>query len=534
MSIFERFVKRTAGANSEKKGDILKTNLIKQLQSSITEDKLTYPEAAEQIDAFVPLLQEAIKRHVDDRLMNVNGQEAPDQEPMDAATKCYLSPDRMIVYACILPPLDSGKDMEFDAFLEDMRYEGVTHGIDKEIITTMIQRKKYLHIFPAACGTSPIDGEDGEITDLFERRQAVSLESQEGVNFDFSRNNLVQVIRKGEIICRIKLPTPGKDGRDVTGQILRCKTGNQVEIPMGENTKLSNDGQLLLAAIDGAISMEDGKFCVKQQKILIGDVDASAGKIHCLGDLYIGGNVSGGATVEASGSIVINGQVFDAHITSTSGSIWIQNGVKGEHKATLKATRQIHSLIIESTTVVADGDIYADVIVNSDITTGGSVYVIGGRGLILGGQIKAHDSVSAKKIGNLSNQINEITVGYCPGLNADIQRVMQELDAIRETIEKLRKNVTAMRAAGELLSLEKRALLAQLMEQRTLYSEKEEALNKELKTLKQKLHTSNSGKVLCDELYPITKIRIGDKAAEIRTADTNCNIHIYAGRITVK
>lgn len=535
MSIFERFVKKNAEAGFIKKREQRLGEMTKTLLENIEQDKESCLNDAEGIDACVPDLKLALQRHLESQKAPESAEETA-ATAVDAAPYFCLSEDRMRAYACLMPPLNGGRDMTMETFLEDLHYEGICQGILEEQASRQVAAKHYLHVFPVASGKEPEHGKDGEIMDLFERKGALQLEVPGETVVDFNAGTLVQAVRKGDIICRITLPVPGKDGQDVTGSVLPCQDGAKAEVPAGENTHISDGGLLLLAAIDGAVVMENGKFCVKRQQIIMDDVDETSKAISCPGDLYIGGNVSGGAKVEAGGNIIINGALIDGHVTSTKGSIRVQKGVQGSvgKAVTLKAARQIQALSIESARAEAGGDIFAEVVTESDVTSGSGVYVLGGRGLILGGHIKAKNRVAAKKIGNLSQQRNQITVGYSPKLSSDIAQTEKELLDIKATLEKLRKSVSGMRAAGELLSLEKRAVLAQLMEQKNLYENKEESLNKKLKELKQALHAATSGRITCQELYPVTAVQIGDRMAEFQSAETACSIHVYAGKVMVK
>lgn len=101
--------------------------------------------------------------------------------------------------------------------MTDLHYEGINFGILKEEIEREF-RRGYLHIFPAARGKQLQAGENGKVTEHFQRRKNVRLEAQSGDQVDFSQDVQLQPIRKGTTICSIQLPKPGTDGMDVTGR----------------------------------------------------------------------------------------------------------------------------------------------------------------------------------------------------------------------------------------------------------------------------------------------------------------------------
>lgn len=529
MSIFDRFVWKNEEQNQIKRREQEVSQLAAQLQANAAEDQAASPEDAENIKAFALRLNKLLDRYLV-RPDAVQGREGAALPPADGTACFYLTQDRMKAYACILPPLDGGKETDCAAFWEDLRYEGVSQGILKDQVTKAVESRRYLHIFQVARGTAPVDGVDGQISDLFERREAFHLEAAEDALVEFGGGTPIQAVRKGEIICRIQPPTQGTDGVDVTGQTLPCLAGAAIQAPAGKNTALSEDGQFLLAQIDGAVAMENSMFHVKPLMVIPVDLNGG-GPLRVTGDLYIAGNVGQDAQVEATGDVIVAGAVQKAKIISTGGSVRVQRGIR---EGEAKAARQIQIQTIEGATIQAGGGIFAEVIANSQVTSGSAVNVLGGRGLILGGHVRAASQVSCKKIGNLSGQLNQVTVGYDPVLMEELDRTKKSLEQVKATLEKLRKSIGSLRAAGELLSLEKRAVLSQLMEQRTLYETQEAQLSARAKELRQTLHAATAGKVVCQELYPVTTVRIGDREAELKTAETNCRIHVYAGQIAVK
>lgn len=525
MSIFERFTNKSQDPSKQRDHQVAK--LAPQLMANVKEDLLRFPSHGPAIEAFAANLKAFLKNPK-------KGQSDDPSGVVAASAQFFITEDRMDAYACLLPPINGGGELSLEALGEDMRYEGITSGVLEELTQEFVTKKKYLHIFPVAKGTLPVDGADGIITDCFHRQGVMEVKAEPGQTVDFAKENLMQIVRKGEIICRVKPPTPGQNGVDVTGKSLPCHQGETCTIPAGENTRISQDGLLLLADLDGVVYVERDKFCVNKQRIIPGDAELKDGPIRVEGDIYIEGDVLEGAVVEATGNVVIGGQIIDARVESKKGSVRAQKGIQGKKGTVVQAADQVQAMAIEGASVTAGGDVFAEVIANSRVTCGGTVNVLGGRGLILGGQVKARNLIQCKRIGNKSGQRTQVSVGGSPGLLNEMETAKTQMEEIKTTLEKLRKSVQGLRAAGELLSLEKRAVLTQLTEQRDLYEEKETALNGKMKQLKKALHEATSGKILCQELYPLTLIQIGVYEMECKTMENNCNIHVYAGKVVTK
>ena len=263
-----------------------------------------------------------------------------------------------------------------------MHYEGILFGTLTQEIPGHFA-KGYYHIFPVARGRAPSAGEEGKITELFQRRRHMRLEVQNGSEVDFSQDIPLQPVQKGTAICLIRQPKAGTDGMDVTGTVLPAPEVAEIVVPQGNNVELGRGGQALVAGTDGILYIESDRFCIHAQKIINGDVDQFQGTLEVSGNLYIGGNVDGGVNVVVTGDVVIAGKVGQARIESKDGIIRVQQGINGTRdKTILKAGTQVQAPVIERSRVTAGTSVIAETIVESEIDCNGTVYAMTGRGLI--------------------------------------------------------------------------------------------------------------------------------------------------------
>jgi len=528
VSIFDRFVPK--GTGEQEKKSLPPTpyrKMFSALEASGKEAKTQYPDDDKTVEDFVWALKEVCraryKKAVDD-----------ETQPVKAEAQFFLSRDRMSAYACVLPPENGGEELSLDEFLEDMHYEGINYGILQKEIPQEFEQG-YLHIFPVARGKAPKAGEDGKVTELFQRRRNMRLEVQNGSEVDFSGETPLQPIRKGTVICLIRLPRPGADGMDVTGQELPSPEAMSAYVPQGENTAVGRGGQALMASVDGILYIENEQFCIHEQKIIDGDLDQFQGKLRVSGNLYIGGSVDGGVEVEASGDIVINGKIGQARVVSTCGTIRVQQGIYGTSGKTFLASAcQIQSPVVEWADLDAGTSVIAETILNSTIRCGGTVYVMSGRGMIADTLIWAGESVLCLRIGNLAGGRSQFSVGYPPEVSEAWKRIRPELAEAQATFEKLWDPITSLRKKGTRISDAEKQLLEQLVEQRELYIGKREALAAELKTVNKMLDKKSKGRIRCDKLYPLLDVQIGRLTEEITTIEEACNIHVEENRILLK
>lgn len=551
MSLFERIVSQIGGSPDKKKknslqtefDDLLQDNMDRARDSYASEDAEGNEIKNEELERFFETVKKRLAGHMPERIFDANEEKDSDETGESAETfmknaAClfHISEDRMNAFACILPPVNGGADMTAEIFKKELYYAGITYGVDETIIKETIKDQDYLNPFLVAAGTPAKDGKDGILTEHFRREACFRLEGKEGEAIDFDQEIAMQIVKKDAVICHITAAEKAIDGKDVTGKVLKAADGASVELKKGAYTYLSASGRELLAEVDGVISItDDGNFCVKPQRTVSGHAGRHTGNIYHKGDLYIEGNVSGDIVIKADGDLIIGGEVRDAQIEAGK-NIRIQKGIsKGQAETTIKAGGEVQCATIENVMVTAGADIYAGVIMNSDVFTEGSVYVTAGRGLLAGGSIKARKNVTAREIGNISGCKNIILVGHDPAIREKIETLRKDLHEGDGTLEMLQKNISTLKAVGSNnLPPEKRDLLHTLMEQRTLYEERAEKLKAEIKQLNVTLHKSSMGTISCDKIYPVTEAYIGEKKTVITRMAEPCRIFVTGDNIVVR
>lgn len=519
VSIFDYFTSKATDEPERKQFSPTPYRKLAAALSQAGEDaKARYPDGGETIDAFVKTLKEICKTRC---------KRTPDADPqpLKAAAQFFLSADRMSAYACLLPPENDGAGITLEEFLEEMHREGINCGILQQDIQREIECG-YLRIFPIARGTLPKAGENGKVTELFQRCEKVCLDAQADGLVDFIQDIQMQPIGKGTAICTIQPPVEGTNGSDVTGRVLPCPRAEGACIPQGENTAVSGDGQALTASADGILYIKDGLFCVQEQTLIDGDLGPLQEPWKVSGDLYVQGSVDGGAVIVATGNIVITGKVGQARITSVDGTIRVQQGIYGTDGGTfLSAARQVQAPVVEQAEISAGVSVVAEAIVNSTVHCDGTVYAMAGRGLITGSLIRAGDSILCLHVGNPAGDRNRFSVGYPPHSPESWKQLKTELAETKSTIKKLLANIANLRQRGSRISDMEKSVLERLVEQWNLYVEKQASLTAELRILDELLRKKSNGRVQCQTLHPLLEVQIGKLAQKITTEEENCNIH---------
>lgn len=493
--------------------------LIGRLHENVEEDRERYPADAGYWADFVKFLEETLRGYV----------QAPEEqgekpEPVDAAVRFFATGDRMHAYACILPPLDGGEEIRPDVFGREMLKSGICAGIDQEAVMECLTKKAYLHIFPVARGTPVRNGEDGREEPLFEPRPAFVIEARQGKTADFREVRPVQLIRKGETVCNVVAATPGTDGVDVLGKVLPARPGKPLEINPRFNLALSEDGKRLVSMDNGAVFQREGGLYVQTAVIRQGPLKPEDDLVWIA---YIDGDVPEGVKLTCTNGILVMGEIRGE--VTAKGSVRAQRGIRKGAK--VAARGQVLSPAIENSTVVAGMEIVAEAIRYSKVSSNSSIYVLGGQGLIEGGCVQARENVECLQVGGPSGARGSVVLGHAQDIGEELARAAAALSEAQETLEKLIKNIMKLRMAGSALTMDDRALLKQLVEQKGLYEQKVADLGTELQQIKDARVDLLDSELICAKMDPPLTVQIGDRTGEFKYPETNCRFHLYAGQV---
>jgi len=519
MSIFDYFHKTENPKAPQTPRDLSNRDRLTAFAANVEEDKKRYPEDEEEIQRIFETLRVRYKKNI----LSISKQ----GEEENAAAAFFLSKDRLRAYACVFPPQNGGADVNMDGFLSKMRYEGITYGILQEEVRRRINAQDYLHIFPIAVGDPPQDGSNGQVEELYERRPVSDFSVPDDALADFSEHGFVLPVGVGDIICRVQPPETGRPGKDVTGQVLNCYAGIPAQLPRGKGTQIGAGGLALVSETEGLLYFHDDAFCVRPAKLIDGGLCGVRVPLRFKGDVYVGGSLSGGVSLEASGDVFISGDVRDARVRSVQGNIRIQGCVLGaETETSLHAAGQVQAASIENADVEAGGNVFAQKISNSNIISGGSVNALAGEGTIVGGYIQAMHRVVCQHLGCPDGTRCQVMVGCDPQTVAEWEQNHTAMAETQKVLDTLWENVTTLRRTEAWLNEEQKAVLKQLLEQRSLYEQKRDSLKKEREVLREQMKAARFGRVKCHELFPVLEIRLGERKGEVKSHEYECDIHL--------
>lgn len=450
-------------------------------------------------------------------------QETPPVE-MDAHPLVFVSDNKLAAWLMVLPPLGKGKELDRELLDNALKAKGVAYGINEELLNHLPKdQKRYFHLFPVAKGKTALNGKDGYIEEFFARVIKKTFVVDEHDRVDYTSLNLFQSVEKGDVICEAILPTPGDPGRTVLDQEIPAKDGKAASLYKGINTELSEDGSKLLASQAGHVEYSGQGFMVKSVLEIAENVDYSTGNINYAGDVHIHGNVCGGFSVQSMGNVTVDGIVESGSIDA-GGDLIVAKGIIGGSQSIIRSRKNIYARYLENTIVHAKGNLHADCIVNSSIFCDGEIQVCSGRGIIIGGKIRASRKIFAKIIGSKTESQTSIFLGGMPCAEYEITNLQAEVEKYDEEMEKLTRQPDSPRKAQRISQLRLEHYVGRMKLAR---------LETEWDDAKKKLEEQDSGRLECDIAYPGMFLTIGNISIRLAHETSMCRARIVNGEIVL-
>ena len=187
--------------------------------------------------------------------------------------KVRFTGNKMAAYLKIVTP---GKPIPVTE--DDLRKSLEDNGIKKGIIENKIEEILVEKIIDQevliAKGQPAENGKDGLMRPLqvLRREKPEDCVDARG-KVDFKRMRLGNIVEAGEVVAE-KIPaTPGKDGYDVTGNVLLAKPGEEIDFSLTPDVGISPTNERELVALKNGVLKKD--FTIEEINFIKGDVDFS-------------------------------------------------------------------------------------------------------------------------------------------------------------------------------------------------------------------------------------------------------------------
>ncbi len=456
---------------------------------------------------------------------------AGEPEPKAAQPQLLISRDCMAAWVYVIPPLNGGPDITEENLRSLLAQDRIKTGILDETVKSIAKEHIYDQVLLIARGVLARNGIDGSIKDHFERVVQLEFEEDENGSVDYKNLNNIQAVKEGEVICEITTAVPGENGMTIEGQVYPCTVkGTPIAVPAGRNTQLTEDGTLLISQKTGHVTFSNGKFQVDPLLKINGNIDNSTGNVDYDGDIFISGDVRNGFSVKATGGIDIRGSVEGAEI-SAQGPITIASGMSGNGKGTLTSESYIKCRYLEHCTVKAEGNVYAESIINSKIQSGEDIVVTSGIGVIIGGSLLAGSNINANIIGSkVRRLITELIIANVPKNVEESSRLTREMEQLHHNLSEIRKNINYLESVQR---PDKQQLLDSLKQAADYLNIREQEINNRLNEIASK-DSEQVGLIKCRQLLPVVRVRMGSSSLLIQEECSSSIIYKNSeGEITI-
>lgn len=430
------------------------------------------------------------------------GAQAPLQPalpPVDAAIRAVTDENELTAYLRIDPPENGGAGPTFEKMRYALAAAGIAYNIDLEKLRELEAAPVYGSFIPVAAGYAPQNGVNGTAA-FFIRTEKPSMtpKIREDGTVDYFDLDIVENVKKGQVLCKITLPTEGAPGRSVKGRELLQAKGRPVASYVGSNTELTEDGTAIVSQIDGQVVFANYRISVNETFRVRENVDHSTGNLNVVGNVVVGGTVMPGFRVEATGSIQVGG-VVESALLSAGGNIRLQGGIIGSE---VTCEGNVTGRFIERCGMFVKGDVQAEYIIDANIRCGKNIRAVGRDSKIIGGNLIAGENIEARTIGSPAGVPTRLELGTDPAI---LQRQQQLTAQIAQT----EKSLKSMQPLLELLhQLEKAGALTpdkrEILDNVSYSYDSNTALlendRQELTEIKQQLAKKGYGRVVCTEV----------------------------------
>ncbi len=453
-----------------------------------------------------------------------NDSEEKEEEPVDAVIKVYLSKDFLQAFLYMEPPVNGGKAPTNDVIMKALMEKKVIYGIDMNLVRELENNPVYNKELIIAKGTSPEDDKDAVLKFHFPVTKDIKPKVNEKGTVNFHEMGIVENIEAGKILCTKVPVVKGKEGKAVTGKILKPKKGKDKVLPVGKNTIASDDGLEVVADADGQVDFIGNKINILDTFEVRSNVGSETGDIEFVGNVTVFGNVQSGYTINAGGNVRVEGLVEAAHIKA-EGSISIMKGMNGMGKGILESKENINCKYMENAIAVAKGFIRSESMLNCQIRCGENLEMIGKRGMLVGGSYIAGKNIFAKTIGSDAYTHTEVEIGKEPELYEKLNHLNEKIPQIKKEINDLEKIVGFLKQLESVgkLTEEKRGILENAVHTKQVKQEEMKESNLQHEEITEILALKAKGKIVCtDKIYPGVRVSIGIAKMSINNVFIDC------------
>ena len=321
--------------------------------------------------------------------------------------------------------------------IKALRRKGIVKGIDEAAITRIlsgeVETDKPVLV---AQGRPPVKGKDGWYEYFFRTEVARTPKQLEDGSVDYQSVEWFEIVRENQKVVEYHKAQDGVTGYTVKGTLLPALKGKELEILRGSGYRLTDDGNVYIAAMDGRIELR-GTQLVITRMFIFDEITTATGNVDVDGNAYVRGNVGSGTKIKATGDVVIDGFIEGAVIESGA-NIFLRSGVNASGLGYLRAEGDVAGSFFEAATVWAGGDIRANYSLDSELHAKGRLRLSGEKGSVIGGRADAAKGIAVYKAGNSAGVPTYLHFGVTDEMKRRAQDLEEKIAEINHELEVFR------------------------------------------------------------------------------------------------
>ena len=364
----------------------------------------------------------------------INDSILPEQETM----LVNISDDALTVTVRFYPPSDRGSIMNRNDIVSTAVSHGMKFGLLEDVLSLFSANRVYCTDIVIAKALLPVEGKDAEIRYFFNNVVTRKPKMNEDGTVDFHQLELINHVKKNDVLAELIPMDSGKPGIDVTGRLIKQKPVRNRILRHGPKIHVSEDGLKLISDVDGHVYLSGDKVMVSDMYEIPSDIDLATGDVDFNGSVSIKGNVRTGFTVKARGTIFVEGVVEGATLISDAGIV-LSRGMQGMNRGKLITQGDVVAKFIENATVECDGSLTAEAILHSKVYAGKEINVTGKKGFVTGGELHSGTEIHVKTVGSTMGTNTVLEVGVDPKIVMQYHQLEKKITDADKEIYKLKQ-----------------------------------------------------------------------------------------------
>ena len=325
--------------------------------------------------------------------------------------------------------------LSVEGIKEFLKARSVVTGLvdDKILSDYLAQDPLPMTPFKIAQGTPAIPGKPAEIIYHFDTDPLRIGTLKDDGTMDWKNRGDVPLVRVGDLLVEKTKGEPGQPGTTVCGKELAPPRLRNPKIKGGKGTQRSEDGNQILAKVDGTPKLSsDGKVFVFGVLNIDSDIGVETGHVDYDGYIESTGGVQSGYTVRSKG--LRTADIQDATIEIQE-DLECHGGIYG---STIKVGGNMKASHIHNCTIEVTGELVVKKeIYDSTIETNGRCLILEGK--IISTQVDAKKGIYAKNIGSEGSTPCVLTVGYDRQYERDMAAYKSEKNELIQQLAEAEK-----------------------------------------------------------------------------------------------